>query len=49
MLGGLAGFGEKRKQAAGITGRFDLGEANVAGNNCENVVKVVRYAAGECA
>ena len=46
VLRRLAGFGKESEQIARIRRRLDLRQTNVAGNNGENVVKVVRYAAG---
>ena len=48
MLCRLSRFGEKGEQvAAVIGGRFELGETDVARNDGENVIQVVRDAAGE--
>src|ERR1041384_2269296 len=49
VLRGLARFREKSEQASGIRGRFDLGEADVSGDDGENIVQIVRDSAGESA
>src|SRR5438045_4207129 len=47
MLGSLAGFREEPEQTTGIGRRFDLSQADVSGNDGENVVEIVRDPAGE--
>ena len=49
MLRGLPGFGQIREQIARVIGRFDLGEANISRDNCEDIVEIVRDAAGQSA
>src|SRR5437899_12672184 len=49
VLGGLPGFGKTRKQTASLIRRFDLGEANVSGNDSQDVVEIVCDAASESA
>ena len=48
VLCGLAGFRKKSEETARIRRRFDLGEADVPGNNSEDIVQVVRDSAGKC-
>jgi hypothetical protein len=44
----LSRFGEEREQiAAMVGGRFELSEADIARNDGENVIQVVRDPAGE--
>src|SRR5438046_10577372 len=49
VLRRLTRLGKKRKQAARVRRRFDLGEADVPRDNCENVIEIVGNSAGESA